>query len=178
MRVGQARELIGQVVTDAVRSGFEAWFDDMDYATHPAPTPAFRAGRESAGHDASRVPEVPRARVESEVTDDEPKVFFTFKVEYGSEPIIQLSVPRTWARQVAGAGWAVVDGRPVVDVLEWDDSVTPARPTRVRTALISADYDASMHGWRAHADNRTCLVAWTSEGTASLVMPWDEPSHA
>lgn len=176
--VGQARELIGRAVTDAVRSGFEAWFNDMDYATHPDPPPAFRAGRERAGHDVSRVPEVPAARVESRVTEGEPGVLFTYKVEYGAEPLIQLSVPRTWARKVAGAGWAVVDGRPVVDVLEWDDSVSPARPARVRTALVSADYDASMHGWRAHADNRTCRVAWTSEDTASLVMPWDEPSGA
>ncbi|WP_406116636.1 hypothetical protein OG572_42700 [Streptomyces virginiae] len=178
MRVGQARELIGQAVTDAVRSGFATWFDDMDYATHPAPPPAFKAGRELAGHDASCVPEVRPARVESTITDDDPKMFFTYKVEYGDEPLVQLSVPRTWARQVAGAGWAVVDGLPVVDVLEWDDSVTPRRPTRVQTALISADYDAQMHGWRAHADNRTCRVAWTDEGTAALVMPWDEPSNA
>lgn len=138
MRVGHARELIGQAVTDAVRSGFEAWFNDMDYATHPAP--------------------------------------FTYKVEYGDEPRLELSVPRTWARQVAGASWAVVDGLPVLDVLEWDDSVTPARPLRVRTALFRADYDAQMHGWRAHADNRTYRVARTEQGIATLVMPWDEPS--
>ncbi|MFD8982455.1 hypothetical protein [Streptomyces sp. NPDC059564] len=176
MRVGQARELIGQVVMDAVRSGFAAWFDDMDYVTHPDPPPGFRAGCESAGHDASRVPEVPAARVESRITDGEPGMFFTYKVEYGAEPLIQLSVSRTWARQVAAAGWVFVEGLPVVDVLEWDHSVTPARPARVRTALIHADYDAGMHGWRAHADNRTCRVAWTGEGKALLVMPWDEPS--
>jgi hypothetical protein len=57
-------------------------------------------------------------------------------------------------------------------------SVTSARPSRVRTALISADYDAGMHGWIAHADNRVCRVAWTSEGTASLFMPWEELSGA
>lgn len=49
MRVGQARELIGQAVTDAVRSGFADWFKTMDYATHPAPPPGFRAGRERDG---------------------------------------------------------------------------------------------------------------------------------
>ncbi|MGW3061754.1 hypothetical protein ACWC98_38445 [Streptomyces goshikiensis] len=175
MRVGQARELIGQAVTDAVRAGFTAWYDAMDYATHPAPPPAFQAGRERAGHDASRVPHVPAARVESRITDAEPGMFFTYKVEYGAEPLIQLSLSRTWARQVAATGWAVMDGRPVIDVLEWDHSTTPARPARVRTALISADYDAGMHGWRAHADNRSCRVAWTSQGTGSLVMPWAEP---
>ncbi|MEV5084740.1 hypothetical protein AB0K74_40265 [Streptomyces sp. NPDC056159] len=95
-----------------------------------------------------------------------------------SRPCWRWSSRTTWARQVAGAGWAVVDGLPVVDVLTWDDSAKPARPARVRTALICADYDAGMHGWRAHADNRTCRVAWTGEGTASLVMPWDEPSDA
>ncbi|MFD6916551.1 hypothetical protein [Streptomyces virginiae] len=116
--------------------------------------------------------------MESNVTDGEPAIVFSSKVEYGDEPRVELSVPRTWARQVAGGGWAVVAGRSVVDVLEWDDSVTPVRTARVRTALIWADYDARMHGWRAHADTRTCRVAWTSEGTASLVMPWGEPSHA
>ncbi|MEV6583681.1 hypothetical protein AB0M92_36710 [Streptomyces sp. NPDC051582] len=175
MKVGQARELIGQAVTDAVRSGFANWFKTMDYATHPAPPPQFRAGRERAGHDASRVPEVPAARVESRITDGEPGMFFTYKAEYGTEPLIQLSVSRTWARQVAATGWAVVEGLPVVDVLEWDHSVAPARPARVRTALIYADYDAGMHGWRAHADNQTCRVAWSRQGSASLVMPWDEP---
>jgi hypothetical protein len=78
MRVGQARELIGQAVTDAVRAGFAVWFDAMDYATHPAPPPAFQAGRERAGHDASRIPEVSAARVESRITDGEPGVFFTY----------------------------------------------------------------------------------------------------
>lgn len=62
-------------------------------------------------------------------------------------------------------------------MLEWDDSVTPARPARVRTALIFADYDAGMYGWRAHADNRVCRVAWTSEGTAAVVMPWQTTPH-
>ena len=85
---GRARELIGRAVTDAVRSGSTAWFDDMDYATHPDPSPAFQAGRERAGHDASRVPEVPAARVESRVTDGKPGVVFTYKVEYGAEPLI------------------------------------------------------------------------------------------
>ncbi|UQW99259.1 hypothetical protein [Streptomyces sp. RerS4] len=63
------------------------------------------SGRAGArGHDASRVPEVPAARVESRVADGEPGMFFTHKVEYGAEPLIQLSVSRAWARQVAGAG--------------------------------------------------------------------------
>ncbi|MFI8391837.1 hypothetical protein [Streptomyces sp. NPDC085540] len=104
-------------------------------------------------------------------------MFFTYEVECGAAPLVQLSVPRTWARQVAGAGWAVVDGLPVVDVVTWDHGVTPARPARVRTVLICAGYyDAGMHGWRAHADNRICRVAWTEAGAASLVMPWGQPS--
>lgn len=108
MRVGEARELIGQAVTEAVRAGFAAWYRDMEYQAHSAPAPAFCAGRERAGPDASRIPEVPMARVESRATEGEPGVFFTYKVEYGAEPLVQLSVPRTWARKIAGAGWAVV----------------------------------------------------------------------
>lgn len=53
--------------------------------------------------------------------------------------------------------------------------MAPRRPARVRVALISADYDAGMHGWRAHADNRDLRVAWSPDGEATLVMPWDEP---
>ncbi len=66
-------------------------------------------------------------------------------------------------------------GRAVLDVLAWDESVTPRRPARVRAALICADYDAGLHCWRAHADNRDLNVAWSPEGQATLVMPWEEP---
>ncbi|WBP91377.1 hypothetical protein [Kitasatospora cathayae] len=100
---------------------------------------------------------------------------FSHKVEYGAPPFIQLWVRPTWLRQVAHAGWAVLAGRAVLDVLAWDESVCPRRPARVRAALICADYDAGMHGWRAHADNRDLRVTWSPDGQATLVMPWDEP---
>lgn len=122
-------------MTDAVRSGFVPWFNDMDYATNPDPLSAFRAGRERAGHDASRVPETPPAPVESTVTDGEPAIAFPAGSSTATSRWSSCPNP-PWARQVAGAGWAVVVGRPVVDVLEWDDSVTPARAARMRTALI------------------------------------------
>ncbi|MDH6580455.1 hypothetical protein [Kitasatospora sp. MAP5-34] len=102
-------------------------------------------------------------------------MFFTLKVEYGHPPIVQLSVRSGWARQVAAPGWAVLDGCAVLDVLDWDESVAPRRPARVRAALISADYDAGMHGWRAHADSLDVRVALSPDGDASLVMPWDGP---
>ncbi|MFI9323234.1 hypothetical protein ACIGXI_26120 [Kitasatospora aureofaciens] len=76
---------------------------------------------------------------------------------------------------MAAPGWAVPGGCPVLDVLDRDESVTPRRPARVRAALICADYDAGMHGWRAHADNRDLHVAWSPQGHATLVMPWEEP---
>ncbi|MFF2788939.1 hypothetical protein ACFVT6_19575 [Streptomyces sp. NPDC058049] len=100
---GAGEGLIGQAVTDAVRSGFATRFNDMGYAEHPDPPPTFRAGSERAGHDASRVPEVPQAWVESAITDGEAGIAFSYKVEYGDEPQVELSVPRTWARQVADA---------------------------------------------------------------------------
>ncbi len=118
---------------------------------------------------------MPKAVVESQVTDGTPGMFFTLKVEYGHPPIVQLSVRSTWVRQVAAAGWAVLAGCAVLDVLDWDESVAPRRPARVRAALVSADYDAGMHGWRAHADNLDLRVAWSPDGAASLVMPWEEP---
>ncbi|UKZ02604.1 hypothetical protein BOQ63_000255 (plasmid) [Streptomyces viridifaciens] len=176
MRVGEAREWIGEAVVGAVRAGFARDHEMMGYAERPAPEPAFKAGRERAGHDSSRVPEVPKALVESWTTDDTPGMFFTYKAEYGGPPLIQLSVRRTWARQVAAAGWAVLGGCAVLDVLDWDESVSPRRPARVRAALVWADYDAGMHGWRAHADNRDLRVAWGPQGQATLVMPWKEPS--
>ncbi|MFJ1708520.1 hypothetical protein [Kitasatospora sp. NPDC088346] len=178
MRVGEARELIGEAVVRAVREGFAREHEEMGYAERPAPAPAFTAGRHRAGHDSSTVPRVPPARVESCITDHTPGLWFSFKVEYGHPPHVQLSVRRTWARQVAAPGWAVVAGCPVLDVLEWDESTTPRRPARVRAALVLADYDRGMHGWRAHADVRDLRVTWSPQGAASLVMPWDEPGAA
>ncbi|WBP91376.1 hypothetical protein [Kitasatospora cathayae] len=69
MRVAEARELIGEAMVGAVRAGFAWEHEHFRYAEHPAPEPAFKAGRERAGHDSSRVPEVPTAIVESHVTD-------------------------------------------------------------------------------------------------------------
>ncbi|KRB66413.1 MULTISPECIES: hypothetical protein [unclassified Kitasatospora] len=174
VKVGEARKLIGETVVSAVRAGFTCEHEEMRYAERPAPPPAFQAGREKAGHDSSRVPALAAAEVESSITDSEPGMWFSYKVEYGHPPHIQLSVRSSWARQVAATGWAVLDGRAVLDVLEWDESVSPRRPARVRVALISADYDAEMHGWRAHADNRDLPVAWSPEGEPRLVMPWEE----
>lgn len=171
MKVGEARELIGEAVVGAVRAGFAHDYEAMGYAQHPAPEPAFKAGRDRSGHDSSRVPEVPAAVVESMITDDSPGMRFSHKVEYGGPPMIQLQVCSIWARQVAAPGWAVLDGRAVLDVLAWDETVSPRRPVRVRAALICADYDAGMHGWRAHADNRDLRVAWSPEGVATLVEP-------
>jgi hypothetical protein len=118
VKVGEAREWIGEAVVGAVRAGFAREYEAMRYAEHPAPEPAFKAGRDRAGHDSSRVPQVPKAEVESTITDGTPGMSFTHEVEYGHPPIIQLPVRRTWAGQVAAPGWAVVDGRAVLDVLD------------------------------------------------------------
>ena len=177
VKVGEARKLIGETVVNAVRAGFTREHEQMGYAERPAPSPAFRAGKAKAGHDSSRVPDVPDADVESSPTDGTPGMWFSYKREYGHPPHIQLNVRPTWARQVAGAGWAVLDGRAVLDILEWDEAATPRRPARVRVALISADYDAGMHGWRAHADSRDLRVAWTPRGEPRLVLPWEEQQN-
>jgi hypothetical protein len=59
----------------------------------------------------------------------------------GGPPLIQLQVSSTRARQVAAPGWAVPDGCVVLDVLAWDESLTPRRPARVRTALARRNLD-------------------------------------
>ncbi|MEU1284488.1 hypothetical protein [Kitasatospora sp. NPDC005856] len=73
---------------------------------------------------------------------------------------------------MAALGGAVLNGCAVLDVLAWDESVTPRRPAGVRAALICADYDVGMHGWRAHADNRDLRVALGQPVHHSL-----EPHH-
>ncbi|MGC0319286.1 hypothetical protein QBC98_007811 [Kitasatospora acidiphila] len=42
MKVGEARELIGEAVVGAVRAGFAHDYEAMGYAQHPAPEPASR----------------------------------------------------------------------------------------------------------------------------------------
>ncbi len=125
MRVGEAREWIGEAVVGAVRAGFARDHETMGYAERPAPEPAFKTGRERAGHDSSRVPEVSKALGASWTTDDTPGMFFMVKAEYGGPALIQLSVRRTWARQVAAPGWAAARS--------WTSSTgTRASPRAVR----------------------------------------------
>ncbi|MGF1427500.1 hypothetical protein [Kitasatospora sp. LaBMicrA B282] len=177
MRVAEARELIGEAVVASVRAGFAAWYREMNYAQHPAGPPAFQAVRDPAGHDASQVPDVAKAEVESQLTEGMPHMFFTYKREYGGPPIVQLWLHPSWARKVARPGWAVMDGRAVLDVLAWEPAggvEGGQRPVRVRAAVVQADYDSGMHGWRAHADNLDLAVAWSEGGKPQLLFPWQE----
>ncbi|MFC5148993.1 hypothetical protein [Streptomyces aureoversilis] len=170
-----ARDAIAKAVTTAVRRSFAEDHEDFGFAHDPLPAPAFRAGSQVAGHDSSRVPVVPEAEVAIRQTDDGPGLFFSYKAEYGQPPLWQMSVRHHWQSEVADAGWAVLDGRPVVDVLEWDETAVPRRPARVLTAKIWGEYDPSFHGWRSWADTITCRVDWTDTGHPVMTPPLGEP---
>jgi hypothetical protein len=47
---------------------------------------------------------------------------------------------------VVRPGYAVLDERPVIQILERDDT---GRPTRILTTAVSGLYDTMLHGWRA-----------------------------
>ncbi|QFQ96061.1 hypothetical protein F9278_07515 [Streptomyces phaeolivaceus] len=171
MQVKEARELIGQVVTARIECGFARLHQEHEFARHPRPVPAFRPGDHAPGHDSSRVPAVPLAEVATTVTDDQPKVFLSFRMEYGGRPYRDMCVRRSWLHQVVRPGWAVMDDRVVVDVLEWATGPTGRRPSKVASCWIWTDFDEGPHGWRAWGDMREYDVDWRAQ--APVLVPSD-----
>jgi hypothetical protein len=177
MRIAEARSAIAEAVSRTVERGFAADHSQLEYASRRVGRPSFCAGDNAAGHDASKVPEVPAAIVETCLVQPGERVLasFSYKVEYGDQPRFTMYVPKDWARRIAHPGWAVLGGRPVLDILESDQQ---QRPVRVRTTVIWANFDQSMHGWRAHADNVTCRVDWSDPEAVRLFPPLGEPDDA
>ncbi|OIV39346.1 hypothetical protein BIV57_00420 [Mangrovactinospora gilvigrisea] len=163
-RVATVRAEIGRALAVLVHDGFAAWHHSAGPAVPP---PAFTASNREAdrrGHDATTVPQVPHAIVDIRADADParrgPHATFSYKVEYAAPPRIELSVMADWGTLVAVPGRHLLDGRPVLAILQADDS---GRPVRIQTIDVEAYFDTGMHGWRAWAEDRTATVSWSGD---------------
>jgi hypothetical protein len=89
-------------------------------------------------------------------------VIFTWKVESGDPPHVFAQVPPHWLRDVVRPGYAVIDGRPVLQILA---RMPAGRPAQILTVVVGGYYDSQIHGWRAHGRALACNVAWASDGS-------------
>lgn len=156
VRVSEARVAIAELITAQILEGFRRDRDEL--AEHDEP--GRRARSTAAAHDPSRVPAVPTATVVTRQVGpgQSTGVVFTWKVEYGDAPYFVMDVATTWPRRIAAPGWAVLAGRPVVDVLDWDQQ---RRPVRIKSCRLESFFDASLHGWRSWAVNAEFTVDWS-----------------
>jgi hypothetical protein len=130
-------------------------------------TPGRRDGPVPAAHDPRVVPALPEAAVEiRRDAEDDAWVVFSYKVEYGFPPYPVLHVRRDWLSVLARPGHVVLDGYPVLDIVERDPV---GRPVAVRVAVVGGFFDSTMHGWRAHADTHHAVVSW-DRGTPTVTV--------
>lgn len=161
--MAEARAVIGDAVSAAIAADFAR---DMRQRRGFVPRPPrFAAGEFAAGHDASRVPDVPRAQLRIDRDSENPGVIFTWKVESGDPPHVIARVPPHWLRDVVRPGYAVIAGRLVLQILARQ---ADGRPLQILAMVAGGYYDASMHGWRAHGRAASCAVAWAADGTPSI----------
>ena len=164
VRMSEARAAIERCITQSIGEAF-----GRDHASRSGrfvfPAPRVCMGSWAPGHDAGRVPVVPAARLQLRRDSDSPGVVFTWKVESGELPYPILLVPRRWLAEVVRPGHAVLDGHPVLQVLDRDPD---RRPARVLVAVFGGYYDSAMHGWRAHGAARARAVVWAGDGSACL----------
>jgi hypothetical protein len=162
MRAAEARQAIGAAVSDQVRAMFEYQAQDNRQRTAKA------GDSGSAVHrDRVQVPEVPVTVVETRQVVTDPKVIFTWKVRHDAHPIFIMYVPSYWTRRIVAQGWALLDGFPVLDVLDWDES---GQPRRVHTVDFSGYWDGRW-GWRATAADTVRLVDWSEPDAPKLTVP-------
>lgn len=132
--------------------------DGVAAALARAQLPRFRAGADPAGHDPTRVPDVPTAEVEiARRADGDARIRFTYKVEAGYPPNPVLHVRRNWLSAVAAPGYLLLAGQAVLDVCDRDPG---GRPETIRTAVVDGFFDPSQHGWRAQAHTYDAHVHW------------------
>jgi hypothetical protein len=152
MRMAEARAAIGDAVSAAIVADFEV---DMTQRSGYVPgPPTLIAGECVTGHDASRVPDVPRAQLSVDRDSGDPGVIFTWKVESGDPPHVFAQVPPHWLRDVVRPGYAVIDGRPVLQILT---RMLDGRPTRILSVAVGGYYDSSMRE-RANAQLKTWRI--------------------
>lgn len=163
VRIAEARTVLSTAFTTQIQQVFTRAHasdtaDGVAAALARSGLPRFRAGDDPAGHDPTRVPRVPAAEVEIQRrADDDARIWFSYKVEYGWPPNPVLHVRRNWLSVVARPGHVLLDGWVVLDVVERDPG---GRPATIRTAVVGGFYDGSMHGWRAHAETYDARVHW------------------
>ena len=164
MRMDEARTAIATTVAAAITDVFTRAHQAQPVG-YTLRAPAVRVGTHAAGHDASAVPEVPPAQVRIDRDSDSPGVVFTWKVESGEPPYLILRVPPHWLRDVVRPGHAVLDGHPVLAILDRDSA---GRPLQVLAVAVGGSYDTVMHGWRAHGAALPRTVTWDADGSARL----------
>jgi hypothetical protein len=166
------------------------WLVSRAWRWSKLPTPARRSGRVSAliaaaferqaaeagrdkdtympwpgsgnpGHDPLHAPPVPATVVDTgpSFTGDSASIF-TWKVEGGDPPYMQLLVGPTWLSRVVRPGLAVLGGFPVLEILATSPD-EPRRPVLVKAVSLYACFDSSIHGWRAGSRDVTCAVDWS-----------------
>lgn len=160
MRIPEARAAIRDAVTARIVAGFQ--YDLRKRQEQYPPGDLGSAVDRNPGHDATRVPPVPAARLKIGYDSDCPDVLFTWKAEDGGAPDVLLRVPTGWQRDVARRGHAVLGGYPVLQVLERD---ADGQPSEISVAVIIAHFDSRMHGWRAWGQAGTRDVTWAADGT-------------
>lgn len=164
MRMDEARAAIATAVAESITHAFT-----QAHAAQPAgytpPAPAVRVGTYAPGHDATRVPPVPPARLRLDRDSTVPGVTFTWKVESGEAPYLILRLPPHWMRDVVWPGHAVLDGHPVLAILARHPD---NRPAQVLAVTIDGKYDASIHGWRASGTAHHRTVTWEPDGAPRL----------
>lgn len=92
-------------------------------------------------------------------------MIFAWKVESGDPPRLIIDVPSHWLRDVVRPGYAVLDGLPVLAILEYD---ADGRPSQAAAVSVEGHYDASIHGWRASGHAGLYTVTWASGGIPAL----------
>lgn len=168
MLIDQARDLLSETFTAEIRRAF-IWTVEHHgpgvrdrYARQIAKTPP-----RNPGHNPLAVPEVPAATINIRRRPREnASITFTYKVEYGQPPYPILNVRPDWLIQVVRRDHVVLDGFPVLDVLDRDSH---GRPATIRAAVVTGYFDSTMHGWRAWAYTHEAAVDWDGD-TPTIVL--------
>lgn len=163
MRMDEARAAIASTVAAAITDAFTRAHDP--HSGYRLPQPSVRVGTHAPGHDATTVPPVPPVQLRLDHDSTSPGVAFTWKVESGEPPYLILRVPPHWLRDVVRPGHVVLDGHPVLAILDRDGA---GRPAQVLAVAVGGGYDTMMHGWRAHGTALPRAVTWDPDGTARL----------